>query len=408
MKLLIISIVLLILFSISLISAGIPARAQEMDEARTVARANTEFAFDLYKNLMAAKGNLFFSPYSISTALAMTYAGAKEETEKQMERTLHFPYEQDRLHPAFKALTDRLNEVQKKGNIELKVANSLWPQKDYELLEAFKSSLEAHYGVTIEPLDYQKAPEPSCKRINDWVEGETNHKIKELIKPRMIDNSTTLVLTNAIYFKGNWASQFDKSKTKEGMFLTPEKKEVRTPMMNQKGKFRYNETEDGLKILVLPYMDEDLSMIILLPKKGEPLSELEKRLTPGNLEKWIPRRFKTSEVLVSVPKFKMTSEFELANTLSSMGMEDAFINGKADFSGISGGKDLSIGAVIHKAFVDVNEEGSEAAAATAVVVTRGMPRPPEEFIADHPFIFMIQDNRTGSILFIGRVADPTS
>ncbi|MFQ5799481.1 MAG: serpin family protein [Bacteroidota bacterium] len=386
------------------------AASLDVKELEAVVKGNAVFALALYGELKEAEGNLFFSPYSISTALAMTYAGARGNTERQMARTLHFTLGQERLHPAFCSLEAGLNAVQEKGHIQLSAANALWPQKGYAFLEEFLVLTEKYYGVLITPVDYREATEAARRKINVWVEEKTENKIKDLIPPGILDDLTRLVLVNAIYFKGNWASQFQKTLTKEAPFWVTPTKKIKVPMMTQQQKFRYAES-DSLQILELPYVGNDLSMVVLLPRKVDGLAELEDALTVESLEKWT-RGLNEREVQVLLPRFKMDSQFGLNKTLASMGMIDAFDQDKADFSGMDGRKQwLYISAVIHKAFVDVNEEGTEAAAATAVVMGArglGVPKPPLIFRADHPFVFLIRDNHTGSILFLGRVVNPMS
>lgn len=378
-------------------------RKKNESDVEVVVRENTAFAFDLYEKLKEeAKGNLFFSPYSISTALAMTYAGARRNTERQMAQTLRFTLDQKRLHPAFASLETRLNAVQEQGNIQLSVANSLWPQIGYTFLEEFISLMKENYGVSITSVDYRQA-EVACKKINTWVEEKTEGKIEDLIPPPLITPLTTLVLVNAIYFKGNWTSQFDPNLTKEAPFWVAPDEKIEVPMMTQQQEFRYAESE-SLQALELPYVGGDLSMIVLLPRSVDGLAELENTLTTENLERWTSD-LQAREVLVFLPKFEISWKFELSDTLASMGMPDAFV-GKADFSGVDGSKDLCISAVVHEAFVDVNEEGTEATAATAVIMDRSAPPPRPTFRADHPFVFLIRDNNTGSILFLGRVVNP--
>jgi serine protease inhibitor len=390
-----------IALSCSLVFAG------EQADEEILVQDNSAFAIDLYQRLCATDGNIFFSPFSISTALAMTYAGARGNTEKQMAKTLRFSLDQENLHPAFANIESRLNKLQKAGNVKLSVANSLWPQQDYRFLNEYLSLIKKHYGVSITPVDYKHACEAARKMINEWVEDKTQDKIKDLIQPGILDALTRLVLVNAIYFKGNWESKFKTNLTKDAPFYVSPSKSVQAPIMTQKQEFRYAEIET-LQVLELPYVGDELSMIVLLPQKADGLTQLESSLTVENLNRW-KRRLAKREVLVFLPKFKMTSIFQLDKTLASMGMVDAFIDSKANFAGMDGRPDwLYIGAVLHKAFVDVNEQGTEAAAATAVVMkARGMPAPPPTFRADHPFVFLIHENRTGSILFMGRVTDPT-
>lgn len=377
-------------------------------DTETTVKGNTAFAIDLYEKLKGAKGNLFFSPYSISTALAMTYAGARGNTENQMAQTLHFTLHQKQLHPAFASLEAGLNAVQERGNIQLNVANALWPQKGYVFLEEFLALTKEFYGVLITPVDYNGDREAARAKINAWVEGKTANKIKDLIGPGILDVLTRLVLVNAIYFKGNWASQFNEKQTTDAPFWLASGESIETPLMAQQRSFRYAGYE-GLQVLELPYIGDTLSMIVLLPNKIDGLVELESSLTVENLEKWIGHLWMT-EVQVFLPKFKLSSQFRLDGTLKSMGMRDAFDMNKADFSGMDGKENwLYIGAAIHKAFVEVNEEGTEAAAATAVLVLgKSISMPPPIFRTDHPFVFLIRDNPSGSILFFGRVVNPAS
>jgi serpin B len=373
----------------------------------TAVAGNTTFAFDLYSQLRSQEGNLFLSPYSISTALAMAYGGARGETAAQMAKAMHFDLAQEKLHPAFAALESGLNAVQQKGQVKLAVANSLWPHKGHVFLPAYLDLCRINYGVAITPLDFAGAAEPARQTINAWVEDKTNRKIQDLIKPDTLNAVTRLVLVNAIYFKGNWSGQFDKQLTKAGPFHVFAGKTVETPMMQATKEFRYAESPEA-QVLELPYAGNDLSMLVLLPRDASNLAALEQSLSPDKLYAWI-RSLRSREVQLWLPKFKTSSEFSLNQTLTALGMTDAF-TGRADFSGMDGTNDLFISALIHKAFVEVNEEGTEAAAATAVVMeTKGIhiPEEPVVFRADHPFLFLIRDNRTGSILFLGRIVDPT-
>jgi serpin B len=364
-------------------------------------QGNTEFALDLYQKLRTTEGNLFFSPYSISTALAMTYAGARGDTEVQIAQALHFLLDQKQLHPAFALLEAKLGEVGKKGHVQLRVANTLWPQKGYAFLEEFLASTKQYYGVMITSVDYGNA-EAARHTINVWVEEKTESKIKDLIPPGVFDNLTRLVLVNAIYFRGNWACQFDQSLTSVAPFWVTSDEQVQVPMMTQTHEFRYGE-DNGLQVLELPYAGDDLSMLVLLPREIGGLAKLEESLTVGNLDTWT-RNLSETEVVVFLPRFEMTFPFRLDGTLKSMGMVDAF-SGKADFSGMDK-EPLFISAVLHKAFVVVNEQGTEAAAATAAFVSLGLPSPPPIFRADRPFVFLIRENSTGNTLFLGRVVNP--
>jgi len=376
-----------------------------------VAEGCNRFAFDLYARLKGGEGNLFLSPYSISTALAMTYAGARGRTADQMAQVLHLPSSGEAVHAAYAALQNDLNAAGPGApGYELIVANRLWGQKGHAFLPEFLALLEARYGAGLEQLDFARATEAARQTINGWVEEKTREKMKDLLKPGILNAMTRLVLTNAIYFKGKWAGPFNEKATREeDFFITPEKK-VAAPLMHRTAKFGYFEG-DGLQALELPYQGDRLAMVVLLPKRNVPpgakdgLAAREASLSSEKVAEWIGK-LRRRKVEVALPRFKTTAEFSLGDTLVAMGMTDAF--GRADFSGMTGTRDLFISAVIHKAFVDVNEEGTEAAAATAVVIRplNGGGSPPA-FRADHPFLFLIRDTKTGAILFLGRILDPT-
>lgn len=371
---------------------------------------NTAFAVELYHRLSVAEGNLFFSPHSISTALAMTYAGARGNTEGEMMQALCFSLRQEELHPAFAELESEIARAQASGDVALHVANSLWPHANSPFLDEFLELLQKHYGVSITPVDYADA-EAARETINGWVEQRTLEKIRELIPQGILNALTRLVLVNAIYFKGEWRSGFEPEGTEETPFFLAPGTTVQAPMMTQVQTFGYAE-DDDLQILELPYAGENFSMIILLPREQDGLERLEQKLNLTNLGRW-RNRIDTRRVEVFLPKFKTTSMFRLDDTLKTMGMNDAFDERRADFSGMDGRELLYLAAVLHKAFVDVSEEGTEAAAATGAVVglkmsaPSGSPPPPPVFRADRPFLFLIQENTTESILFMGRVADPT-
>lgn len=381
--------------------------AGPLSDVQSVVRDNSAFAIDLYEQLRSSKGNLFFSPYSISTALAMTYAGARGNTQLQMEKTLRFSLEQEKLHPAFAELQAGLNDLQKAGNFELNVANSLWPQNDYKFLDEYLYLTKKHYGVSITPVDYVNARETARKHINAWVEDKTKDKIKDMLQPIHLNDLTRLVLVNAIYFKGDWAYQFDPAQTQDAPFYVSLLKTVQVPMMTQEESFRYAESR-SLQILELPYIGEDLSMLILLPRRIEGIEKLEGDLSIGNLNFW-RNSLQEQKVIVFLPRFTTNFKLDLLEILKEMGMTDAFVFGQANFEGMDGRPNwLFISGVVHQAYVNVNEEGTEAAAATAVVVgTGGFAALPPVFRADHPFLFLIQENKTGNILFIGRITDPT-
>lgn len=403
-----------LLFAWSIAATGEEVGATPTDIMTALIEGNTAFALDLYLRLQPRPGNLFFSPHSISKALAMTYTGSLGQTQEEMAGTLHLSLPPETLHPAFGDLQAHLNAVQAKGHITLSVANSLWGQRGEEFLDAFLELTKRHYGAGINMVDYVKDTEGARRTINAWVEKETHSKIRDLLAPSSLSRDTRLVLCNAIYFKGNWATPFDEARTHEADFhLTPGKVE-RGPMMVQTaGRFRMK-VVDGLIAIDLPYEGDELSMIILLPEALDGLTELEKRLTAQSLKRWLGNLAETPEddVHVFLPKFKTEGEFSLAQTLTAMGMPSAFKPGAADFSAMNGQRDLFIDEVIHKALVEVNEEGTEAAGAMAgmpmpTCFPGERPKPVVTFRADHPFLFLIRDNQTGSILFFGRIVDPT-
>jgi len=401
----------LILFAtvVLLPSQTLQAAERKVDSAALI-KGNNQFALDLYGKLKEKEGNLFFSPYSISTALAMTYGGARATTAEAMAKTLHFTLDSKELHPAFAALIQEINGAPKvdpkKRGYQLSTANALWAQKGYPFLPEYLRLTKDNYGAGVEEVDFARATEEARKTINNWVEKETHDKIKDMLKRGMLTPVTRLVLTNAIYFKGDWASQFKKDQTREDTFHLSGGKTIKTALMHQTRKFGYAEN-DAHQTLEMPYVGEHLSMVVLLPRKVDGLPALEKALAADNFAAGLAR-LQQQEVIVTLPKFKTTSEFSLKETLSALGMGIAF-DGGADFSGMNGGKEsLSISAVIHKAFVDVNEEGTEAAAATGVILDNSPREPPPVpvFRADRPFVFLIRDARSNSILFLGRINHP--
>lgn len=374
------------------------------DSQKTLAKDNNAFAVDLYRNLAQDEGNIFFSPYSISVALAMTYMGARGRTAEQMASTLHFSLKGDALHRSFGALVKKMNDAGKKGNYRLSVANRLWGQKGYTFLRGFLEGVKKNYDAPLELLDFEKETEKSRVTINTWVEKMTQDRIKDLLQPGVLTQYTKLVLTNAIYFKGDWQTKFKKESTGKEPFYVTAKKKTDVDMMHQKEDLRYGRS-GAVGVLEIPYKSRELSMVILLPDKKEGLPELQRTLTSKRLEQMcagLSRR----EVNLSLPRFKSTSAFVLNKVLTKMGMKDAF-TGDADFSGMNGKKTLFISAAIHKAFVAVDEEGTEAAAATAIVMSDEACEPETvEFRVDHPFMFLIRDTQSGSILFMGRICRP--
>jgi serpin B len=367
----------------------------------SVVYANNQFAFEMYLQYNEDEDNIFFSPYSISVALAMTYEGARGQTASEMQSVFHFPEDDIVRRAAFAKLYNEYN-----GNDTdylLSTANALWTQKDYKFLTEYLNLIEQYYMGEATDLDFIGKPEESRVTINNWVEERTNDKIKDLIPTGAIDAYTRLVLTNAIYFKGDWAVQFDEKDTHEADFKVNSEKTVKAQMMSLSGEsFNYTVT-DTAQIIELPYKGDDLSMLILLPKE-DCLDSLEESISTENLNLW-RSNLKEKEIDVHMPKFKLETKYSMSDTLKKMGMPTAFSETEANFSGMNGKKDLHISSVIHQGFIEVNEKGTEAAAATGVIMRTSSISP--TFYADHPFMFLIQDNETGNILFLGRVVDPT-
>jgi serpin B len=371
---------------------------------------NNTFAFNLYQRIKDEDSNLFFSPYSISQALAMTYGGARGVTAQQMAAALQFNLEANRLHPAFNGLD---LELAKRGQgakgkdekgFRLHIVNAIWGQKDYKFQADYLDLLAQNYSAGLRVVDFIKAAEDSRLKINQWASDQTEGKIKDLLPQGSIDELTRLVLTNAIYFNAAWQSQFHKEATTNKNFSLLDGSQVSVPMMKQQASFAYNEGSD-YQALELPYDGRELSMLIILPK-ADRFKAFETALSSQQVSTII-QGLKNSQVNLSMPKFTFAAEFSLSKALKEAGMTAAFSPSEADFSGMDGAKDLYITDVVHKAFVAVDEAGTEAAAVTAVVVgTTSMPMEVKEVTLDHPFIFLIRDIQTNSILFVGRTMNP--
>ncbi|XP_006276992.1 serpin B6-like isoform X1 [Alligator mississippiensis] len=377
----------------------------------TLSAASTSFALSLFTKLSenASTKNVFFSPFSISSALSMVFLGTKGNTAAQMKQVLCLSKAED-IHKSYQPLVSEINKPGTKYT--LRTANQLYAEKTHEFLASFTESCQKFYHAALEQVDFSNAPEDSRKHINAWVEKKTEGKIQDLLAQGIINSLTKLVLVNAIYFKGNWETQFCKDHTKEKPFKINKNESKPVQMMFRKAKFNMTcIREFQTKILELPYIDNELSMIILLPDNIEDettgLEKLERELSYEKLMDWInPEMMDYTEVEVSLPRFKLEENYDLKTLLSSMGMPDAFDQNKADLSGMAGNKDLYLSQVVHKSFVEVNEEGTEAAAATAAVVMMRCAMIVPRFTADHPFLFLIRHNKTSNILFFGRFCSP--
>lgn len=394
-----------------------PSNNTALESATTVVNAGNQFAFELYSQYENQDGNIFFSPYSISTALAMTYEGARGTTAEEMQSVFHFPQDNTTRRTGFEEIYNEISRKDKEYN--LSTANALWAQKDYKFLDSYFNIIKTYYGGSVTNLDFARDTENSRITINNWVAEQTNNKIRDLIPQGFINSATRLVLTNAVYFKARWHIPFLNETHDEDFRIGPGNT-TKVKMMSLYGNevltstgelasmtFNYAETDEA-QILELPYEGNETSMLILLPK-GDNLQALEQSLTADKLNKWRTMLNETYLAGVYLPKFKFETKYFMADTLKDMGMKTAFIYPEADFSGMDGTRNLYISAVIHQAFIDVNETGTEAAAATAVIMSMGLaPGPlPPVFRADHPFIFIIQQRDTGNILFMGRVSNPS-
>jgi serpin B len=378
-----------------------------LDEIQALADAHNAFALDLYQQLAGEGKNMFYSPYSIYMALLMTYAGAAGDTASQMESTLHLPYPQEEVHAVMNALDQQLKAnsmVDDKPAFTLNIANQLWGQAGYAFLPEFLNTLSQNYNAGLKTVDFAADPEAARELINLWVEAQTNEKIKDLIPEGALNALTRLVITNAVYFKAAWLSPFDPANTKNGSFTLLDGTKVEVPMMHQSGTFRAYISQD-VQAVELPYEGGAYSMVALMPAEGS-LGEFEQSLTAESLQ-GILDQLERASVTLSIPKFKFDAAFALNDALEAMGMKDAFDPMKANFSRMDGTTSLYISSALHKAFVDVNEEGTEAAAATAVVIgPTSAPGQSYTITLDHPFLFLIRDNATGTLLFVGRMADP--
>jgi serpin B len=379
-------------------------------DSQTLVAGNNAFALDIYQTLSLQDGNLILSPFSISLALAMTYAGARGATESQMANVLHFELPQGGLHPAFNALDQELASRGEAGSdesepLQLNIANAVWAEQTYPFLQEYLDLIASNYGAGIRLADFINQFDKVRKEINDWVYDQTKEKIKDLLPDGALNTDTRMVLVNAIYFKADWLSQFDADDTHEAPFHLLDGTEVTVDMMNQGMSVPYF-VGDGYQAVELPYAGDTAAMTILVPDPGN-FEAFESSLNFELLDQTL-NGLQPTAMELSVPKFTFESSFSLSDALKFMGMTDAFDKNLANFTGISERNDLFISDVIHKAFVAVDEEGTEAAAATAVIIeAMSAIMYDVNLTIDRPFIFIIRDKPSGQILFIGRVLDPT-
>jgi serpin B len=378
--------------------------AQIKADRAAVAKGNRQFAFDLYQKLRTGEGNLFLSPYSISAALAMTEAGARGDTRAEMLSALHFTLPGERLYPAFGVLQKEINGGDAKRPYELRTANALWGHKDTQFEPDYLKLLDRHFGSKMNEVDFVTDREKARAAINAWVAKQTRERIKELLKSADLQVNTRLVLTNAIVFKADWEHKFNKADTRKASFQGAGHK-ASAFFMNDQGLYRHM-ADDSFQALELPFAGKDLALVVFLPNQEDGLLEFEKSLSADRLSGWLAK-LEAKQVDVKLPRFRATGAFHLKPPLSALGIVRAFDRQRADFTGIADSK-LFIDNVVHQAFIEVNENGAEAAAATAVVVgdTGGPPRPKANFHADHTFFFVVRDKRSDSILFMGRLMEP--
>jgi serpin B len=400
-----------------------PALVADPAAMPAAAKGDLAFATALHGQLRKESGNLFFSPASVRLAMAMTAMGAKGETAIELAKGLVLPAKLDEAAAGFAAILDSFAQRPKlqlrpdmqdweKEEAERKVstvaiANRVWPQAGRPFEKSFADTMASRFGAPMQPLDFAADKEAARKTINAWIADRTEQKIPELLLPPNVTSDTKLVLTNAIYFKAKWAEPFSENATREAQFTTDQKKKVKVSMMGRIDFMNYAETAT-YQAVELPYADGSLSMTVLLPRAGKSIADVETSALAafaGGTSKLAGER-----VALQLPKFKIEARFALADALAKLGMPSAF-SGKADFSGIDGTRELFIGSVIHQAVITVDESGTEAAAATAVSMRAGSAAPtapPKAFIADRPFAFFIRDAKTGTLLFVGRLADPSA
>jgi serpin B len=373
---------------------------------------NNALAFNLYQSLRSGEGNIVFSPYSFSLAMAMTFAGARNKTESQMAQALNFTLPEDRLHPAFNKLDLSLiheSQVQSNGGqtLQLDTANAVWAEQSLPFQQPFLDLLARNYGAGLKLGDFINQPAEVRTEINQWVSGQTHQKINNLIPEGAIDQLTRLVLVNAIYFKADWENQFNPLNTKNAPFHLQDGSVTQAKMMSNTFIDVPFTTGDGYKAVELDYLGKTAALDILVPDESK-FDEFEGQLN-GNKFNDILDGMKPEKLSLSVPKFSFSTDLDLGSHLASMGMPDAFDPNLADFSGMTGSRDLFISKVFHQAFVAVDEKGTEAAAATSVIMApTSILMPGESLTIDRPFIFIIRDIANKQILFVGRILNPSN
>jgi serpin B len=373
-------------------------------QAQDIIESNNRFAFDIYKLLSKTDKNLIFSPASITSAISMTYIGAKNNTFNEISNAFYFNKNISEFNTGYYKLVE--NYSNKKSTVKLFNANSLWIQEGLKLNSEFLESNKKYYSSSANFTDFSLNPEKSRITINEWVESNTNNKIKNLLKPSSIDNGTRLVLVNALYFKGAWATKFKKEKNTTEDFQIKKKENVKTEFMNNSISSWYYE-DKYCEIIDIPYENKDISLLIMLPKTYKKLKKVEKQLNYEYYQNYLNQK-SLKRIQLSLPKFNTESEFDLNESLNKLGIKEAFTM-NADFSGITENEKLYISKVVHKANIELDEEGTEAAAATAVVMRKTTAMPIEDvviFKADRPFIYMIRDQKTNTIYFIGKILNP--
>ena len=387
---------------------------QVSPDIEAIAKGNNRFALDLYAELKDEPGNLVFSPLSISTAMAVAYGGAKGDTAREIADVMHFELEPRRFHAAWRRLSSVLKERAKEYGMPFTSSNAVCIQKDYRLKSGFANLISHTYEAVIMRCDFGRDSAGTCRRVNAWVSERTHGKIAHILAPDHLNALARLILVNCTYFRGSWVYQFDKSETRDQPFRLVTGDQVNIPMMEQTAEFRYYR-EPAMQIIALPYRGRELALIILLPSEDDGLPDLERRINTENLNTWIGnlREQPRQKVFVKIPRFKMRAGFRVTEPLKKLGLTQAFDASKADFSGISTRHGLYIWEVLHKAYIELNEEGTEAAATTTV--TGGILGPSDvrgpyipSFIADHPFLFMILDGQRNVLMFMGRFVNPVN